>query len=127
MNITNVYGVVTTIIIIILGFLFSYVKGKESITAKISEFITRAELAYKDISKSGGLKRNRVVDWCMDRIPVAVKPFISREMVERLVQMIFDQMEAYAKIQLDKLTDEFIKEKQDTQNNIINEKEAVEV
>ena len=39
-----------------------------------------------------------------DLIPLAVRPFVPRKLVEQIVQTTFDAIEGYARMQLDRLT-----------------------
>ena len=64
-----------------------------------------AEQAYQDTAKAGGQKMEWVVDYLYTLVPVMIKPFISRDMVQKLVQAAFDAMKKFADSQLDKVVD----------------------
>ncbi len=105
MNALNIYSIISTILFVVLGFLYTYFRSKEKVVTRLSEFIAKAEEMYKDVKDSGGKKLNLVVALCLDKLPPFLKPFISKQMIEELVQKTFDYMEDYATLQLDKITD----------------------
>lgn len=72
------------------------------VTAKASGLITEAEKEYSSYFKAGGLKKEWVVNHLYNFIPVKIRPFISRELIEDIVQTIFDGTQDYAKTQLNK-------------------------
>ncbi|MEM1486036.1 hypothetical protein V6615_14370 [Oscillospiraceae bacterium PP1C4] len=93
----------------LLGGLILYFKTKESLREKVAGIITEAEEAYKDTTNTGGIKFEYAVDKLYSLIPSALKVFVTREMTEKIVQSTFDNLEAYAKTQLDKLVEKVTK------------------
>lgn len=53
MNTINIYSIVMTTLMIIFGFLCSYIKTKTNLISKAGDFINKAEEDYKDVSKAG--------------------------------------------------------------------------
>lgn len=68
-----------------------------------SSLILQAEQEYKDVTKAGGQKFNWVVDALYEVVPLVLRPLITRTFIEALVQSIFDSIQGYAKLQLDRL------------------------
>lgn len=86
---------VCTVVALFISYYF-YIKRK--IEAEVPGAINGAE----DSDKNGEEKFNEVVTRIYELIPVAVRPFITRALVEVLVQEVFDKMEEYARKQLEK-------------------------
>lgn len=99
----NVYEIVMTILAIVFGGLSLYISARKNILDAVEGYINDAEDTFKDATKAGGSKFEWVVDRIVSIIPVALKPFISRALVEATVQKVFDIMESYAAKQADKL------------------------
>lgn len=104
----STYDIIMTVLAIVFGGLSLYISGKKNVIDAVAGFIDEAEDIYKDSTKAGGEKFEWVVDRIMNIIPIALKPFISRALVETVVQKVFDIMESYAKKQLDKVVDKVI-------------------
>ena len=109
LNTINWYSVLVTIGMVILGFVVSYIKTKTQLINKAGDFINVAEDNYKSTTKQGQVKFNAVVTWLMDLIPAPMKIFITRDMVEKIVQTAFDKMADFATKQLDKVVDNIVK------------------
>jgi hypothetical protein len=104
----STYDIIMTVLAIVFGGLSLYISGKKNVIDAVAGFIDEAEDIYKDSTKAGGEKFEWVVDRIMNIIPIALKPFISRDLVKAVVQKVFDIMESYAKKQLDKVVDKVI-------------------
>lgn len=109
MNTINWYSIVVTVLMVIFGFITSYIKTKSNLINKAGDFINKAEEDYKDVTKAGMYKHEAVVEWLYSMIPMPIKMFITRSMVSEITQRVFDSMEAYATQQLDKIVDNIIK------------------
>lgn len=105
MSMETVFEVIKWAAILLLGGLSLYFKSKAALTEKVSGLIVQAEDTYKSATKSGGQKMNWVVDHLYIYVPIWLRPLITRSVIERIVQFVFDNIEAYAKMQLDKLVD----------------------
>ncbi len=111
--------VLKTIFILILGGFSLYLKyspkaktkAKEisdviaNITAQAVIFIEEAEDQYKDVTNAGGIKFALVVDKLYNLVPQSLRLIVTREMIADIVQKTFDEIEKYAKIQLDEAMD----------------------
>lgn len=91
----TVLASICTVVALFISYYF-YIKRK--IEAEVPGAINGAE----DTGMSGAEKFTEAVDTIYTLIPVAVRPFITRCLVETLVQEVFDKMEEYARKQLDK-------------------------
>ena len=106
MNGINIYSIITTILVIVFGYLVSYAKTKTALISKAGEFINKAEDEYKSVSKAGAQKFEYVLNALYDNVvPAPLKMFISRQMMSEIIQKVFDQAESYATKQLDKVVD----------------------
>lgn len=105
MEVEMILHVLQFVCLLIIGGLALYFKSKSVVIDAAKDAIVQAEAAYIDTTKSGGQKFEFAVDFIYERLPGALKRFVTRSLVESIVQNVFDQMEAYAKLQLDRLVD----------------------
>ena len=105
MNGINIYSIVMTVLMVVFGFLCSYIRTKTSLINKAGDFINKAEEDYKDVSKAGMMKHEAVVEWLYSLVPAPMKIFITRQMIAEITQTAFDQMADFATKQLDKVVD----------------------
>jgi len=77
-------------------FISYYLYIKRRIEAEVPGAINGAE----DTGMAGAEKFEEAVSTIYNLIPVVVRPFITRGLVETLVQEVFDKMEEYARKQL---------------------------
>lgn len=119
MDLQQIYTIATTVLTIVGGALSIYLRTSEKakakakevadvlaeITAKAIIFIKEAEESYKDVSHSGGQKFEEVVDKLYDLVPDALHGIFTKDMIGQIVQSTFDEIEAYAKVQLDRAMD----------------------
>ena len=108
MNTELIISVLQVAAYIIIGGMALYLQTKGNLKAKASVLIAEAEATYKDATKAGGEKFEWVVSSLYAIIPAVLKPLISRQMLESLVQSTFDAMQRYAKMQLDKFVDKAV-------------------
>lgn len=99
-----------TVLLIIIGFTASYLKTRGDLLSMATVLIAQAEAEYRDATEAGGHKFVWVCSRLYDGIPAVLKPFISYQEVERLVQATFDEIEAYANLQLNSFVDKFADE-----------------
>lgn len=90
--------VLASICTVVALFISYYLHIKRKIEAEVPGAINGAE----DTGMSGAEKFEEAVSTIYALIPIAVRPFITRSLVETLVQEVFDKMEEYARKQLDK-------------------------
>lgn len=114
-----VLEVLKYVVIIGCGGLALWFKTSKSAKTKASEiqkviaelatnavvFINQAEKDYKDATKAGGEKFELVVTRLYDLIPDGINKIITRDMIAEMVQSTFDEMQKYAKEQLDKMAE----------------------
>lgn len=109
LNGINWYSILVTIGLCVLGYITSYIRTKTNLINKAGELINTAEDNYKSTTKQGEAKFTTVCNWLMDMIPAPLKIFITRDMVEKIVQTAFDKMAEFANKQLDKVVDKIVK------------------
>ena len=80
------------------AFIGYYLYIKRVIESQVPDAINGAE----NSGKPGCEKFQEAVDTVYSVIPVVVRPFLTRTLVETLVQEVFDKMEEYARKQLNK-------------------------
>lgn len=112
-NYAEILEVLKTIGLVLLGFLSIYIKKNEKVQSKIAEITSKAsdlikvaEAIYSDGTKQGGKKFKWVCDELYELVPAPLNKIIDRAMIEEIVQSTFNEIEAYAKIQLNKATKE---------------------
>ena len=98
-----VFQIIITILWIILGFFATYVKTRTDIIETAEGLIAQAEEAYADVNKSGSQKMKYVVSIIMNMIPSPFQVIFDEETVEKIVQGVFDSIDKYAQVQLDKV------------------------
>lgn len=96
------YKIISTILWIVFGFLVTYFKTRTDIIEIAKAQIANAELIYQD-AKSGEKKMQYVVDWIQSIIPAPLQLIFTEEIIRNIVQGVFDSIEKYATIQIDKL------------------------
>lgn len=79
-------------------FISYYLAIKRRVEAEVPGAINGAE----DTGMCGEEKFREACDTLYAMIPIVVKPFITRTLVETLVQEVFDKMEEYARKQVNK-------------------------
>lgn len=89
---------------LVLGGLALWYQGNAKVSGRVAALIQRAEELYSDLTNAGGVKFEWVVGQLYSLLPLAVRPFVPRKLVEQVVQTTFDAIEGYARMQLDKLT-----------------------
>lgn len=102
MDINLVLQILTTIFTIVFGFIALYLRSKEEVVEKVSDYIAKAEEDYKDATNAGGEKFNWVVDQLYDLVPGPFKMFLTKEVLGVIVQYTFDSIAKYTTTVLDK-------------------------
>lgn len=96
MELNQIYSIIITILTIISGFMSLVYKSNCMIKEKAVDLINKAEEEYMDTSRAGGRKFSMVVNQLYDITPQPLHLFITREMIENVVQKAFDGIESYA-------------------------------
>jgi replicative DNA helicase len=86
------------ILAVVATFVAYYFKTKQAIIAAANGAINSAE----DTEKAGKEKFEQAVNDIVALIPAVLKPFISRELVEVIVQKAFDEIDEFAEKQANK-------------------------
>lgn len=119
MNFQDIYNVLVTLVAVVVGGLSLYFKTSAKAQAKAKEiqdttalilakavvYIREAEENFKDETNAGGKKFNEVVNKLYSLVPVSLRPIITRQMIKKIVQSTFDEVEKYVKLQLDEAID----------------------
>ena len=93
-----VLTVAASVCTLLAMFISYYLNIKRKVEAEVPGAINGAE----DTGMSGVEKFNEAVSTVYALIPIVVRPFITKQLVEALVQEVFDKMEDYARKQVKK-------------------------
>lgn len=93
--IITIVSIVCTIVSVLCGF---YVYIRKKIEQEALDAINKAE----DTDKIGKEKMAEAVETIYSVLPACVRPFISKSMIEVVVQSVFDKMEEYVRKQIKK-------------------------
>lgn len=105
-----IINIVQIVVYVILGGLAVYFQTNTKLKSFVNDYIVRAEEYYKSATKAGGMKMEFVIDKLYELIPIYMKSFFPRELVQAIVQNAFDAVQDYAKQALDKAA-EFVVDK----------------
>ena len=97
-NLYPILSIVFAILTVVGTFVAYYFKAKNMIISAANGAINNAE----QTGKPGSEKFEMAVDELYELIPAAVKPFISRKLIEELTQKAFDEIDKFAKKQAEK-------------------------
>lgn len=103
MDMEMIIQIGSTVLMVVFGGLALWFRGNQVLSDRAAELITEAEAVYKDATKAGGEKFEWVVSSLYQALPGVIRPFLSRDLVESVVQATFDAVEGYARLQLDRL------------------------
>lgn len=98
MTTAEIINVVLSVLSVVVSFVGYYFYVKQKIAKAATEAVNDAE----QDGKTGEEKKEMAVTQVYALIPAIYKPFITRAVVEGLVQAAFDKIEDYAKKQLNK-------------------------
>lgn len=97
------------ILAVIVG-LVTYVLGyRNTISATVSEAITKAEKDYQGLEKAGKDKMIAAIKFVRSNIPSYLQVFFTDAWIEKLVQDTFDATKEFVKLQADKIVEEYLK------------------
>lgn len=105
MEMTMFIGILRVVAYVVLGGLVIYFNYNTKLNKQVNELIDKAEDTFKDVTKSGGLKHEWVIDQLYNLIPAPFNLLFTRDMMSHVVQTAFDGMASYATKQLDKIVD----------------------
>lgn len=98
MNWELILTIVSSIIAVAAAILGYYQHIKKRIEQEALDAINKAE----ETDKIGAEKMQDAIKMVYDMIPDVARPFISEEMVELVIQRVFDKVEDYARKQIEK-------------------------
>ena len=93
--IITIVSIICTIVSILCGY---YIYIRKKIEQEALNAINKAE----DTDKIGKEKMAEAVETIYNILPACVRPFISKDMIELVVQGVFDKMEEYVRKQVKK-------------------------
>ena len=93
--IITIVSIICTIVSILCGY---YIYIRKKIEQEALNAINKAE----DTDKVGKEKMAEAVETIYNILPACVRPFISKDMIEIVVQDVFDKMEEYVRKQVKK-------------------------
>lgn len=105
MEMTMFIGILRIVAYVVLGGFVIYFNYNTKLNKQVNELIDKAEETFKDVTKSGGLKHEWVIDQLYNLIPTPFNLLFTRDMISHIVQTAFDGMASYATKQLDKIVD----------------------
>lgn len=94
--------IVEIVAFIVGGFVLSYLRTSQVVHKFAAELIADAEELFAHIEKSGVQKMAWVVGQLIEYVPAWLKPFLTSEKIQAIVQTVFDKIKAYADIQVSK-------------------------
>ena len=103
MDMEMIIQIGSTVLMVVFGGLALWFRGNQKLSGMAAALIAEAEALYQDATKAGGEKFEWVVSSLYAALPAVIRPFMSRGLVESVVQATFDAVEGYAKLQLDRL------------------------
>lgn len=98
-----VWEIVSGVLFVVGGFLVSYFKTSAVFRGFVAKLIADAEQKYAEKTKAGAEKMAWVVSKLYGYIPIVLQPFFSEKQLTAFVQTVFDSIQQYATVQLDKL------------------------
>ena len=98
MNWELILTIVSSVIAVAAAILGYYQHIKKRIEQEALDAINKAE----ETDKIGAEKMQDAIKMVYDIIPDVARPFISEEMVELVIQRVFDKVEDYARKQIEK-------------------------
>ena len=98
MNWELILTIVSSVIAVAAVILGYYQHIKKRIEQEALDAINKAE----ETDKIGAEKMQDAIKMVYDMIPDVARPFISEEMVELVIQRVFDKVEDYARKQIEK-------------------------
>lgn len=113
----NWYSIIVTVLLVVLGYVVSFVKKRSDLVQKAEEYINVAEENYKNYTSAGSQKLAFVVDTLYNYTPAPLRIFITRQMISDLVQTAFNKMAEFADKQLDKVVDNIMNKEAEPEDN----------
>lgn len=90
------------ILLVIAGVAITLLSYYLNVRRKIREAAEGAINAAEELNKIGEEKMQIAIEQIYVAIPIVAKPFISKTLIREILQEVFDNMEKYAKKQMNK-------------------------
>lgn len=103
-----IWAAVCFVLSVVAQFIAAYLKAKGAVTEEAAHQIAVAEEAFATVEHAGKQKMELCIDVLYGMIPSQVKIFFTREMIGDIVQKVFDQVEKYKDVWIDKAASELI-------------------
>lgn len=103
-----IWFLVCFVLSVVAQFIRAYLKAKGEVTEEAAHQIAVAEEVYASAEKAGEKKMQLCIDTLYELVPYQVRLFLTREMVGQIVQKVFDQVEKYKDVWIDKAASELI-------------------
>ena len=87
--------ILTSVLAIIAAVAAYYIHVKKKVTERAVELINNVE----ELDLVGEEKKELVVEELQKLIPAAFKPFLTKSILDALVQLLFDQIDSFVKKQ----------------------------
>ena len=89
----------------IFAFLTSYYRSSKKLQSLVAKVINDAESAFSGTSKKGEHKFQYALTLLYDKVPVALRPFITKQVLSDMLQKAFNELSSFAEQQLDVAVD----------------------
>lgn len=89
----------------IFAFLVSYYRSSKKLQGLVARAINDAESAFSGTSKKGEQKFQYALTMLYDKVPVALRPIITRQVLSDMLQKGFNELSGFAQKQLDAAVD----------------------
>lgn len=103
-----IWAAVCFVLSVVAQFIAAYLKAKGAVTEEAAHQIAVAEEAFATVEHAGKQKMELCIDVLYGMIPSQVKIFFTREMIGDIVQKVFDQVEKYKDVWIDKAASELV-------------------
>lgn len=100
-NFDTVIEVGAYILSVVMTFLTSYFHSSKKMHQMASHAINEAEKAFEGTSKKGQNKFDYALMTLHSHVPAVLRPFITKEMLSKILQSAFDEISAFATQKLD--------------------------
>ena len=110
MDVNMILEIVKLVGCIVLGGLTLYFKYNTKLNSNVAKLIKEAEEEFIGFESAGSDKFNWVVEELYKLIPTPLNLVFTKETIKGIVQRTFDEIQEYAKTQLDKVVDKVVNE-----------------
>ncbi len=90
---------------VLFAFLTSYYRSSKTLQGLVARAINDAESAFSGTSKKGEQKFQYALTLLYDKVPVALRPIITKQVLSDMLQKGFNELSSFATQQLDAAVD----------------------